>query len=244
MKGLKKAVVFAIAVAVILIASSIVFAQEFLGGYSQVIRRFYDPFNRKVFFGQNYTKPYVGFGLKGASSGHGGSAVTYGRRGVREVDAPIAYSSFFRYGRNPGSISMVSAGMRGYEVVDAVVELEPVGFDYVAVNTIPAVPKGTARVLSTLTRKGGATPKGTVILQIANMPPLDAEEVYEAWLYDEESNYSMSIGLLKPQVSSMSRLAFNVDYNLESFDEIMVTKEFYPDLDPRPGKKILSGRIE
>lgn len=242
MKDLKKAVVFVIVVSIILIASSIVFAQEFLGGYSQVIRRFYDPFNRKVFFGQNYTKPYVSFGLKAASSGKGGQTTTYGAAGVGNTKVPIAYSSFAMYGRNPGAISRVSAGMRGYKTVDKVVELEPVSVNYVIKNNILSAPKGTARVLSTLAKRA-TTPTGTVILQTADMPPLDAEEIYEAWLYDEDSDYSMSIGLLSSSTSKLSRLTFNVNYNLELFDEIMVTKEFYPDLDPRPGEKILSGKI-
>ncbi len=230
---------------VVLIFTSFAIAQqdEFLGGYSQVVRRFYDPFNRQVFFGQDYTKPYTSYGLKGASSGKG-AAGAYGSKGTGIVGSPLAYTSVTRYGRNPGHISRVSASVRGHKTVDRIVYLESQTVSYIIKNDIPYVPKGFARIISNI-QETQSYPTGSVVLEISDLPPLDVEEVYEAWLVDPDSGYHMSIGLLNPGIGKLSRLTYDISYNLEAFKEIRVTQEFFPDLDPSPnGEVILIGIIE
>ncbi len=239
---MRKAVIFCIITA--LLVGSVLAAS----GIRNREERLMDPYGRQKYFGEGYEKPLIGYGLKDAPRG------SYGRQdfnGGRED----FLNSVFRQGRNPGRVSHFDAGYRGYRMMDEIVSLAPLE-TYTRSNRAEAPPRVTARLVSTQSDPVTELPKSAVYLQAANLPALAPERVYEVWLMDEDSGYSLSLGFLRSNLRSgvtTSRiglsgglgglLATDGTYDLTLYETIAVTEEPFPDPDPRPGEIVMIGSI-
>ncbi|MEM2916009.1 MAG: anti-sigma factor [Candidatus Woesearchaeota archaeon] len=186
----------------------------------------------------NYVKPYGGYGAKAASRG------SFGMKGEEEGASNLPYNDFIPRGSDPSAISNYYASARGYHIVNKYVELEPVGLGLVSRPQINGTPKGYARVVN-IKDNGVGFPLATVFFRTKDLPPLAPEFLYELWLVDEDTGYSMSLGLFQP--ANIGRVA-SLDYKsvvpLWPFDSMMVTIEPFPDDNPMPGQVILSGLLK
>jgi hypothetical protein len=88
------------------------------------------------------------------------------------------------------------------------------------------------------------TMSGTVV--VYNLEYLKTyDEIYEAWLVDKETGYQHSLGLFLVDQDGYARYSFSSDNYADPYDMIVVTKEEYPDNDPRPsGEVILVGYFD
>ncbi len=79
-----------------------------------------------------------------------------------------------------------------------------------------------------------------------NLAYLDEyEEIYEAWLIDRDTGYQYSLGLFLVDQDGYTRFSYSVDNYVNPYDMIVVTKELYPDDDPRPnGEVVLVGYFD
>lgn len=65
------------------------------------------------------------------------------------------------------------------------------------------------------------------------------DEIYEAWLVDVDTGYTYSLGLFLVDQDGYARFSYTVDNYADPYDMIVVTKEIYPDNDPRPNGEIV-----
>lgn len=234
---------YIVVIAVLLVGT--VFA---LGGIKNREDRLIDPFGRSKYFGEGYKKPLIGYGLKNAPRGSFGQQ---GFNGGRED----FLNSVIPQGRNPGRVSQFDSGYRGYRMIDEIVELSSVE-SYKRSNRAEAPVRVSARVVSSQRNSVTELPKSSVFIQALNLPALNADEVYEAWLMDEESGYSFSLGFLRSNLRSGittskigasgglgGLLASDGTYDLTLYDTIAVTKEPFPDLNPHPGEIVAIGSV-
>ena len=189
-------------------------------------------------YGLPYVKPLGGFGSKGASRG------SFGFKGNEQGASNLATNAFILRGRDPSKISNAYASARGYQIINEYVKLDPVKFAVTARPQITGSPEGHARVISKKD-KGLYLPIGTVVLRTRDLPALAPEEVYEAWLVDEDTGTSFSIGIFQPSnIGRVALLKYEAIMPLNPFESLMVSIEPYPDEDPRPsGEIVLSGII-
>jgi len=186
-------------------------------------------------YGANYTALLGNFGKKGASRGN------FGFKGDSSAESNLPYNDYIPQGSNPRKISNYYASSRGYKIIDTTVYLE--GNSLVSRPGVTTLPKGTARVISMHKRSIGL-PHGTVFMRVKDLPPVGDDEIYEGWLVDEDSGYSLSMGIFLPAtIGRINSLTFDIDYQLNAFDYIMVAREQYPDTDPRPGVSVMTGVI-
>jgi hypothetical protein len=189
-------------------------------------------------FGQGYVKPLGGYGKEGASAG------SYGRKGAEEGASTLATNAFIPRGRDPSKISNYYSSARGYQIIDEYVELEPVGIELTSRPQINGTPKGYARVIS-MKHNQLYLPQATVVLRVRDLVPISPDYIYEAWLVDEDTATSLSLGIFQP--SEISRVA-NIEYKnsipLDAFESIVVTTEPFPDENPGPGQVVLAGNIK
>jgi len=218
------------------------FAEQGNGGYAGVNSRLVradDPFSRYRYFGPDYQYPFAGYGSKGSSSKN------FGEKGTTSSAFNLDTSSRTPQGRNPARISNVDPNFRGYSKVDTSVKLEPFTQQFFAGQLKYA--QATAR----LVMKGAAYGQGTneaipsseVSIQTKNLLPLGNDNIYEAWLVDEDTEYALAIGFLRSGIDLASSLRFSFSRSLAPFDAVMITVEPFPDTDPRPGETILYGSI-
>lgn len=188
-------------------------------------------------FEQGYVKPFGGFGMKGASRGN------FGFKGEEEGASNLATNSFLNRGRNPGSISRYYASARGYQWINNYVRLGSIDIPMTMRPQINGTPQGHARVLSG--RRKDVTPtEATVYLRTLDLPPIGPEYVYEGWVIDEDTGYSLSLGIFQSKsIGRTGRLDWTATIPLDPFESIAVTVEPFPDEDPRPGTVILTGSI-
>lgn len=189
-------------------------------------------------FGIDYVQPLGGFGLKGASRG------SFGFKGEEEGASILKSNAFISRGRDPTKISNYYLSARGYRVINTYVELDPVGLELTSRPQINGTPKGFARIVSE--RPDGLyLPQATVLLRTQDLMSLNPLFIYEAWLVDEDTGTFMSLGLFQPStLSRISDLKYTSMVPLDSFENIIVTTEPFPDDDPRPGQTILVGEIK
>lgn len=216
------------------------------GGYSGIAgreRRQYDPFSREQYFGEGYQKEFVNYGSKGPTYRVTRTGQKSGFSSVFNLDT----NAFSNRGRDPSKISNFDSRMRGYPRIDVIVDLRPFSPVSAQFAGDAALAKGTARVLSVGNAYGTVTnekyPKTQVFIQTQFMPPIGEEEIYEVWLFDEETEYSLSIGLMKIGNELTGQLFFEFPRIVEEFDAVMITKEAFPDLDPTPNEIVLWGDI-
>ncbi len=210
------------------------------GGYSGQLareRRADDPYSRGLYFGMNYDRQFQNFGSKGPTSR------------ITDTGAKSAFSSVFNIdtntysnqGRNPGKISNYDPNIRGYARVDKVVDLLP--YESTQIIDVPVVSKGTARLLSFGNEYGAglnqAYPKTQVFIHMKDILPLGEDQIYEAWLVDEQTGYTMSLGLMKSGISLTSSLSYESRKKIDNYEVLMVTREAYPDIYPGPSSEIV-----
>ncbi len=198
---------------------------------------------RVIYFGEDRTWPLSSYGRKGASSGVG-TAGNYGFKGTLSTTSNIAWNAYIRRGRDPTHISNTDPRMRGYTIRDVVVDLEPVDKEWVFQNNIITKSKGTARIISDYDDVKGYDPaRLRVYMRIRDLPPLDKEHIYQAWLVDIDTGYPLSIGMFRAPLMGMSTLDFDAPMSAFVYDTLVVTVEPFPDFDLHPGKPVLAGDI-
>lgn len=189
-------------------------------------------------YGIGYAKPFGGFGEKGSSQG------SFGKEGGEEGASILSTNAFIPRGRDPSKISNYYASARGYQIINTYVKLDAVGLELTSRPQINGSPEGHARIIN---RRPNELylPQGTVILRTRDLVPLRPYYIYEAWLVDEDTGSSMSIGLLQPsEIGRIAELAYTVTGSFEPFESIVVTTEPFPDDNPMPGQVVLAGSIK
>lgn len=114
---------------------------------------------------------------------------------------------------------------------------------YVTAQKYNTAVEGTFAVESSQSRYKN-TMSGTLI--VYNLDYLSSyDEIYEAWLVDQETGYQHSIGLFTVDQDGYKRYSFGSDNYVNPYDIVVVTKEQYPDADPRPnGEVVLVGYFD
>ena len=189
-------------------------------------------------YGQGYVKPFGGFGFKGASRG------SFGFKGEEEGASNLPYNAFIKRGRNPGTISNYYASARGYPITNLYVELKPTNLQLTSRPQINGSPQGHARIINNRPHDVDLI-EAVVHLRTKDLPPIAPDSIYELWLVDEDTGYSMSLGLFQPSaISRITTLQYRTVTPLDPFDSIIVTTEPFPDDNPMPGEVILSGDLK
>ncbi len=71
------------------------------------------------------------------------------------------------------------------------------------------------------------------------------KEIYEAWLVDIDTGYQLSLGLFTVDQDGDERMTWSHPSYANNYDMVVVTKEPYPDDDPRPsGDVVLVGYFD
>ncbi len=206
-------------------------------------RRVFDPYSRDRYFGANYQPYLVNYGSKGPTYRVTNTGAKSAFSDVFNLDT----NTFSNQGRNPGRISNFDPNVRGFVRLDAVVDLLPYSPVGELISGDPAIAKATARILSTGNEYGAslndAWPRTQFFLQATNLPPIGENEAYEVWLVDDETEYSLSLGLIKSGVGLTSSLTFEIRRLVHMFEQVMITRESYPDPNPMPNEIVLIGNI-
>jgi len=185
-----------------------------------------------IYFGEDYEKPLGGFGSKAASRG------SFGLKGTSSVEKTLPYNSFIARGRDPTRISNFDPNMRGSSRRNVYVELEPLQTGLIFQNNFPTTSRGAARLVSEVPGNTGP-PRGTVVMQVRDLLPIEKDEVYEAWLVDEDTGYALSMGVFRPVTYGTTTFNFQTENFLHLYEVIMVTKEPFPDHDKWPGDDVV-----
>lgn len=213
-------------------------------------RSTFDPYSRERYFGEGHVQTFGGFGSKGPVTG---TLVGTGKKSAYSGTFNLDTDEFWRRSRSPGRISNWDPRVRGFSRMDVAVPLYPYSFverDYPtgAATGINHLSKGTARVLSLSNSFNSAfytREQGNVHMKLRELPPVSKEELFEAWLVDDDSEYFLSMGLFNTGISGTASVDFSINRPLIGYDRIVVTKEVFPDRDPRPSNNVvLVGEIE
>jgi len=242
---------FAFSILIVLLLVGTVFAlptwyvyDSNTGAYTGQIardRRLYDPNSRDRYFDEDYVWQYWNLGMKGPNDRMANTGAKSAYSGVFNLDT----NTFSNQGRDPGHISNWDPNVRGFARVDRAVDLLP--FSPIATTFSPEekLQRGVARVLSFGDAYGStlnkAAPKTQFFVQAINLPPLGENEIYEAWLFDAESEYPLSLGLMKTGSGLSIQLYSQMSRMVYMFDSVMITREPYPDNDPNPSEIVLWG---
>jgi len=89
--------------------------------------------------------------------------------------------------------------------------------------------------------KQRGTSISTLQLRVSGLTAAKTNQVYETWLVDEDSGYTLSLGQFATSMTGAASFAATYRGYFHEFDQIMVTLEPFPDNDPRPGRVVLSG---
>ena len=207
-------------------------------------RRLYDPFSRDRYFGVDSYKPYSNYGQKGPTYRVTNTGAKSAYSGVFQLDT----SAYIPRGRDPSKISNKDPGMRGYNIVDIPVELLPYSPLEQSIGLLSVRAKGTARIVSRGDFYGAGLnkpfPRTQVFIEAINLPPIEPNMAYEAWLFDDDSEYSVNLGMLDIVTELTLGLTYENTFLSYFFDRVIITREAYPDLNPGPGEIILEGKIE
>jgi len=235
-----------LAVSVLAIHDFQVYDDNFYGYAGQLAkdRRVYDPYTRERYFGADYQREFVNYGMKGPTHRVTNTGSKSGFSSVFNLDT----NTFSNRGRDPSFISNFDPDIRGYARLDRAIDLLPyspveqlVGYDQV-------IARGVARILSTGNQYGAGLnkplPRSQIFVNVQNLQPAEDGYVYEAWLTDDETEYALSIGIMKSGIGLTSQINnMEIRRLVHMFEHVMVTKELYPDPDPSPGEIILMGDI-
>jgi hypothetical protein len=223
-----------------------VYDDNFYGYSGQLARdrRIYDPYTRERYFGEDYQRQFVNYGLKGPPNRVLNTGAKSGYSSVFNLDT----NTYSNRGRDPSYISNFDPKVRGYARLDRYVDLLPYQPVSELVGPEYLLAKGTARILSTGNQYGAglnkALPRSQMFITIQNLPPAADGYVYEAWLMDAETEYALSLGVLKSGAALTTQLNnMEIRRLVHMFDFVMITKELYPDPDPSPSEVVLMGDI-
>ena len=210
------------------------------GGVNSRLTRMQDPYSRSHYFPPSYQQPFGGYGSKSATPSE------YASKGTTSVSQNLDTNTYSPQGRNPAKISNVDPNFRGYSRVDATVILQPLNTQFIQGQEKNA--RAVARIISKGDIYGAVdsnnpNPTTTVRIQTQNLPPVGGNKIYEAWLGDEDTEYSLSIGFLRSGLYLSSRLTFSFTRSAAPFDAIMITTEDFPDKNPQPSDAVLYGSI-
>ena len=238
---------------VTLLCTSIVFAIheyssnliDYNGGYageSARGSRAIDPYSRSDYFPKYTDRPLSNFGSKGPTY----RITNTGQKSAFSSNFNLDTNSFISQGRNPKRISNSDPGMRGFSIFDRPVYLTPANSIDVEINGLSVSPKATARIVSQSSTRGTGNsdvgPQARVFIQAINLPLMSSDGAYEAWLFDEDTGYSLSLGLLEfNRISSTASLSFEINRDLSMFETVVISREEFPDPDPSPSVAFLIG---
>ncbi len=207
------------------------------------IRRLYDPFSRDRNFGDDSYKPYSNYGQKGPTYRATNTGFKSAYSGVFNLDT----NAFRPQGRNPGRISNWDPRMRGYNTVDVSVNLLPFYPVEQVISPLETYMRGTARIVGRGDFYGAGLnnpfPRTQVFIEAINLPPIEPNQAYEAWLVDEDSGYAMNLGVLEVVTELTVGLVYENRFFANYFESVMITKEAFPDSDPSPGEIVLLGEL-
>jgi len=106
----------------------------------------------------------------------------------------------------------------------------------------PFYPRGSARIES---RRSRYYPRAVVKISTKDLEPsYKRNSVYEAWLYDADTGYRLSLGIFKAAMGGVGVLDYKSNNYLDQYDYVVITEEPYPDPDPLPGEIVLIGPIQ
>src|SRR3989338_2879316 len=116
-------------------------------------------------------------------------------------------------------------------------------FSYQQATKYNTATEGTFSVESSQSRYKNRM-SGTIT--IYNVDYLDQyDEIYEAWLVDFDTGYQLSLGLFIVDQDGYARFSYSSDNYVNVYDAVVVTREEYPDDDPRPsGDVVLVGYFD
>ncbi|MBS3148505.1 anti-sigma factor [Candidatus Woesearchaeota archaeon] len=240
--------IISVIIFIVLLSGTIVVALNEAGfggysGYAGTQRRLDDPYSRQQYFGEYYERQFVNFGSKGPSYRILNTGSTSAFSSVFNLDT----NTYTNQGRNPGRISNFDPNMRGFARLDRSVDLLPFEGPNTIIQGQAVYGKGTARIVSVGDAFGQglnkAGPRTQVFISVTDLPPIGEGLLYEAWLVDEDSGYSLSLGSLVPSVKLTFSGFIEFQRKVEMFESVMVTVEQYPDFDPTPGEVVLWGDI-
>jgi len=206
-------------------------------------RRIYDPYTRDRYFGQDYQRDFTNFGSKGPTD----RLELTGRKSAFSSVFNLDTNSLSNQGRDPAHISNWDPRVRGFARMDRSVELLPYSPVDQIIGPTATFSKGTARLYSTGNAYGATLnhpwPRTQIFIQAINMPPLGEEEIYEAWLFDDEAEYALNLGIMKSSNDLSIQAFLEIPRLTHMFDHVLISREPYPDYDPTLGKIVLAGNV-
>jgi len=106
----------------------------------------------------------------------------------------------------------------------------------------PFYPRGSAWIQSVRTQY---KPHGAVTVSVKELrPSYNDNTVYQAWLYDADSGYALSLGQFETIGGGVADLKFRGSFYFDAYDYVLVTREPNDDIDPRPSDdEVLIGKI-
>ena len=116
-------------------------------------------------------------------------------------------------------------------------------FSYQQATKYNTATEGTFSVESSQSRYKNRM-SGTIT--IYNVDYLDQyDEIYEAWLVDFDTGYQLSLGLFIVDQDGYGKFSYSTESYVNAYDAVVVTKEEYPDEDPRAsGDVVLVGYFD
>jgi hypothetical protein len=103
-------------------------------------------------------------------------------------------------------------------------------------------PRGTAKVHSVRTQY---SPQARVNIQVKDVRTSSFDNtVYQAWLYDSDTGYSLSLGQFQAIEGNNAEMTASGSFYIDAYDYVLVTRELKDDIDPRPSNdEVLVGKI-
>lgn len=126
----------------------------------------------------------------------------------------------------------------------AVVHLEPLVSPILARGFADVFPRGTAQVYSS--RYNQDVSSGVKIKVHELIPSYTRDYVFEGWLVDRDTDFWLSIGLFDTIGRGTGELELQkLNRYLDNYDDLVITREPFPDSNPAPSKEIvLGGKIQ
>lgn len=163
-----------------------------------------------------------------------------------EYKSPYPYGGSSIYtdvGRSgPQRITNYDVRVQDYQIdyMSSLVPIEAVNQSFFT-KYRPFYPRGSARIES---RRSRYYPRAVVKLSTKDLEPsYKRNSVYEAWLYDADTGYRLSLGIFKGMMGGVGILDYRSNNYLDQYDFVVLTEEPYPDPDPLPGEIVLIGPI-
>ena len=163
------------------------------------------------------------------------------------------YSTVPRHERGIERVTNFDPRIQSFYSWNDVVSLEPPGAATVSVDGYNAhrQPRGSAYI-STTRAYNPPTATGSISIKVKELDiSQNYDTFFEAWLVDDETGYWLSLGLFNTDhfgngiLNTFLPERQRLYHNLDAYDAVIVTREPYPDVDPRPTDDVvLYGRIE